>query len=64
MNATIDIKTPAGQSLEGFPLNFEPQFMSFDLSINGDFGMTSIYFEGTNIIKLHPGDTITITILP
>lgn len=58
MNAKIDIKTPAGQSLEGFPQEFE-----FESSIE-DCLFASTMDTSYNALKsiLHKGDKITIEI--
>lgn len=60
MNATIDIKTLAGQSLKGFPYE-TPEINCFDL-FRGHF---VLYTSKGKVLKtkLHKGDKITIEIL-
>lgn len=58
MNARIDIQTPAGQSLEGFPMTVEREV---SMTLRG-----VIYVINTSPIlshELHKGDKITIEIL-
>lgn len=61
MTARIDIKTPAGKSLEGFP----QQFVSKATKIRGILDQTFIYLlDGAKLNpELTKGDTITIEIL-
>lgn len=60
MKATINITTPAGKSLEGFPLLMNP--------VQCEFGVSEVYIfppEEPNTYRkwnLHKGDTITIKI--
>lgn len=58
MNAIIDIQTPAGKSLEGFPTNLTNLPDETDDLFVGN----ELYFQTVNV-KLHPGDTITIKIV-
>lgn len=65
MNAKIDIKTPAGKSLEGFPLL---GYCDIDLINSGEnkLKIETQTEEGELVIKrieLHQKDTITIEIL-
>ena len=66
MKATIDIKTPAGQSLEGFPLEAEEYSQSKDIEVAISGGCVYVSDSGGNKEtvhpKLHKGDTITIRI--
>lgn len=61
MNARIDIKTPSGNSLEGFPLTMNP--------VQFEIGDTDVYvypIEEPNTYRkwtLHKGDIITIEVL-
>lgn len=65
MNAKIDIKTPAGKSLEGFPLEaFEGNKYDIEVAIsNSQFFLK----DQAGVLDIHPkltkGDTITIEIL-
>lgn len=66
MNAKIDIKTPAGKSLEGFPI--EKEVPRIEMGEEGTFDISETEGIGKMIVdycmvKLHPGDTITIEIL-
>lgn len=62
MNAKIDIKTPAGQSLEGFPQEIEnfkgSSYVASMLDIT-DISLATLKFNPS----IHKGDTITIEIL-
>lgn len=60
MKATIDIKTPAGQSLEGFPVILaEPDCPRPSI----DAVISMVYYDLDNgNHELHKGDTITIRI--
>lgn len=61
MKAKINIKTPAGKSLEGFPFNFDQDETAFDFYDNI---ITVNHVAGDRIHhKLHKGDTITIEVL-
>ena len=58
MNAIIDIQTPAGKSLEGFPLTLPLEC--------AEIYQISYQFDNlcdTLDLTLHPGDTITIKIV-
>lgn len=61
MKATIDIKTPAGKSLEGFPKEFDDLDESTSAADYLFSWSDELSSHGTNPL-LHPGDTITITI--
>lgn len=59
MNAKINIKTPAGKSLEGFPFegDVKPIF-------NIDYIRNKVWSENSRSwVQLHKGDTIMIEIL-
>ena len=60
MKANIDIKTPAGKSLEGFPTEF--WFEDTLCSLNSAMSDTGIDGNIKNP-TLHKGDTITIKVL-
>lgn len=62
MNARIDIKTPAGKSLEGFPKEITSEPMELFCIAGTTFGHGSSD-KGTSQVTLHKGDTITIEIL-
>lgn len=65
MNATIDIKTPAGQSLEGFPTYGDLDF-GLGLDLNPQANLLLYDATGNSSIsktQLHPRDVVTITIL-
>lgn len=64
MTAKIDIKTPAGKSLEGFPIEANPDNGTqqlFTLLPNNKVDVST--FSDDNIIQLHKGDIISIEIL-
>lgn len=61
MNATIDIKTPAGQSLEGFPVSPFPDMETLEDVVNDLKTMLSVKIISNP--TLHKGDKITIEIL-
>lgn len=63
MNARIDITTKAGQSLEGFPQNYETWRTAPYIHIQSQGIVVISTLQGDNKIKLHPGDKITIEIL-
>lgn len=64
MKATIDIKTPSGQSLEGFPTEFwEDAFGDITIMLSNGY----VIIKDTVKLckhrpKLNVGDTITIRI--
>lgn len=60
MNVRIDIKTSAGQSLEGFPVEIKIEELYHADTITT---MAADTIEAKGLIKLHSGDTITIKIL-
>jgi type II secretory pathway component GspD/PulD (secretin) len=63
MNANIDIKTPAGQSLEGFPIvntNIEGDRLS---NIVSEIEYMQVGINCNINPQLHKGDKITIEIL-
>lgn len=63
MKALIDIKTPAGKSLEGFPFKHDPT----NTDIGNRDGRPVFYaYKSNNTYSawtLHSGDKITIEIL-
>lgn len=61
MNATIDIKTPSGQSLEGFPVSSFPDVETLEDIVN-DL-KTTLSVKIISNPTLHKGDKITIEIL-
>lgn len=63
MNAQIDIKTPSGQSLEGFPRKFSRTPIEGDKWSTSQGNLTSIMYEAIGSWTLHKGDKITIEIL-
>lgn len=65
MKAKIDITTPAGKSLEGFPKELDETRLwpAFDVKEC----IIRLYTNEHSLdkhIQLHPGDKITIEILP
>lgn len=58
MNAKIDIKTPAGKSLEGFPIEGDSEVQVTRLQIKDDGEINIIrnsgLFENERVMKLHP----------
>lgn len=64
MNAKIDIKTPAGKSLEGFPvdLDYTQMYPEDSLSLFAIIALNKTLGNIKNI-QVHKGDTITIEIL-
>lgn len=61
MNATIDIKTPAGKSLEGFPQT--ESVVQIELDIRNS-NIACIWINDKfKKLELHKGDIITIEIL-
>jgi len=62
VQAIIDIKTPAGQSLEGFPLEVE-HGVYCDILATGQFIACNINGIQFKEVTIHPGDTITIKIV-
>lgn len=61
MDAIIDIKTPSGQSLEGFPVSSFPGMETLEDIVNDLKTMLSV--EIISNPNLHKGDKITIEIL-
>lgn len=63
MNARIDIRTPAGKSLEGFPQEVLLKPESYTENIYGIMCNVKDYLDMDYMHELHKGDTITIEIL-
>lgn len=67
MNAKIDIKTPAGKSLEGFPFMVQSNKLTdiiCGIMDNGQFFWDCVGIGQPDLNPtLHKGDTITIEIL-
>ncbi len=64
MNAKIDIITPAGKSLEGFPLDLEytQMYEQDSLSLFCIIALNKTLGNIKNV-KLHPGDKIIIEVM-
>lgn len=62
MLAIIDIKTPAGKSLEGFPKALTKE-MADMFHLNQSTMLNISTLKNDNVIQLHPGDKITIEIV-
>lgn len=63
MKATIDIKTPAGKSLEGFPASVEHyELNTLEFTINSMGWIPNQFGAWPIKTKLNKGDTITIKI--
>lgn len=60
MKAKIDIQTPAGKSLEGFPQEYTTELSDFWAALDEPMWKLDPKLN----IQLHPGDKITIEILP
>lgn len=62
MNARINITTPAGKSLEGFPIHIVCKDNAHVSEVLSDY-WTIIEQHNLSDPNLHKGDTITIEIL-
>jgi len=66
MTLLIDIQTPAGKSLEGFPVEEDKSVNAMQVFVkaDGECNVTRYIdlWEQERVLNLHPGDTITIKV--